>query len=181
MVENSRRFGGAATRKFRGARNWAHGAVLGTLAAQLSQWPRKRMQPISFRHPAIEWLWALAVHQMRLGFALWLLAKCNLAWRRTQHKRCRNPASEWLLGARSTLVCAVRMLQRASLGRLQKVSGGKLVPTTNCRPTMRHSAVSRYHWLSGRMSAEFNVIRQCNDIGTSLPPRDICTSWVGRD
>jgi hypothetical protein len=28
---------------------------------------------------------------------------------------------------------------------------------------MRHSAVSRYHWFSGRMSAEFNV-------GTQLVP-----------
>ena len=35
-VANSRRFGGAATHKFWCARNWARGAVLGTLAAQLS-------------------------------------------------------------------------------------------------------------------------------------------------
>ena len=36
-----------------------------------------------------------------------------------------------------------------------KCGGNRL--TTNCRPTMRHSSVSLYHWLWGRMSAEFNV------------------------
>ena len=53
-LDNLRRFGGAATQKFWRVRNWAHGAVLGTLAAQLSKWSRKRMQPASFRNPAIE-------------------------------------------------------------------------------------------------------------------------------
>ena len=32
-----------------------------------------------------------------------------------------------------------------------------LPPNYKLQPTMRHSAVSRYHWFSGRMSAEFNV------------------------
>ena len=53
-VENLRRFGGAATQKFVCVRNWEHGALCGILAARLSKWSRKRMQPASFRNPAIE-------------------------------------------------------------------------------------------------------------------------------
>ena len=32
-----------------------------------------------------------------------------------------------------------------------------LRPNKKFQPTTRHSAISRYHWFSGRMSAEFNV------------------------
>ena len=36
----------------------------------------------------------------------------------------------------------------------------KLAPTRHSRPTTRHSAVSRYHWFWGRVSAEFGVRSQ---------------------
>jgi hypothetical protein len=49
------------------------------------------------------------------------------------------------------------MQQSESRGKLQKVSGGKACSNNKFQPTMRHSAVSRYYRLSGRMSAEFNV------------------------
>ena len=47
---------------------------------------------------------------------------------------------------------------------------------------MRHSAISRYHWLSGRMSAEFNVSQ--NMVGESIDvdiKRDTETLRVERD
>ena len=40
------------------------------------------------------------------------------------------------------------------------------------QPTRRHSAVSRYHWLSGRMSAEFNVSPQESFMPTMFFAKD---------
>ena len=49
------------------------------------------------------------------------------------------------------------MQQSESRGKLQNVSGGKACSNNKLQPTMRHLAISRYHRISGRMSAEFNV------------------------
>jgi len=71
--------------------------VRATLAAQLSNQSRMRMQPESDRNPAIEWLWALAVHQVQRNSALWLYSIGKLARRRTQLKIFRRPAiAQWL-------------------------------------------------------------------------------------
>ena len=129
-VENLRRFGGAATEKFRRVRHWPHGAVLGTLAAQLSQWSRKRMQPISILQPAIEWLWALAVHQMRLGFALCLLTISNFARRRTQLKICRSPAIEKLLSPANPKARQCKCSSRKVAVSCKRSVAAKLVPTS---------------------------------------------------
>ena len=131
-VANSRRFGGAAAREFRRGSNWARGAVCGTLAAQLSQWSRVRMQPISFRHPAIEWLWALAVRQSRLGFALWLFAISNLVRRRTQLKICRSPAIAKLLSPANAKTRQCECSSRKVAVSCKRSVAAKLVPTINC-------------------------------------------------
>ncbi len=132
-VEHSRRFGGAATQKFRCGGDWAHGAVLGTLAAQLSKWSRVRMQPISFRHPAIEWFWALAVHQMRLGFALWRLTISKLARRRTQLRICRRPAIENQLSPANPKARQCECSSRKVAVSCKRSVAAKLVPTNKVR------------------------------------------------
>ena len=60
---------------------------------------------------------------------------------------------------------AVTRKSKCSAGRMQQPQScsssvaAKLAPTRHSRPTTRHCAVSRYHWFSGRVSAEFGVSR----------------------
>ena len=46
--------------------------------------------------------------------------------------------------------------------------GSNTLLTINCRPTTRHSAISRYHWFSGRVSAEFVVGLSLNPLSESV-------------
>jgi hypothetical protein len=108
------------------------------------------MQPISFRHPAIEGLWALAVHQMWLGFALWLLTTSKLARRRTQLKICRSAAIE-----KRSSPATPKARQCACSSRIVAVScktsvAAKLVPTIN---SSRPCGIRRYRATIGFRAA----------------------------
>jgi len=89
-----------------------------------------RIQPESGENPAIEQLWALAVHQVRRNLALRLFAIAKLAWRRTQLKIFRRPAiAQWL----SPAVHNCRRCERSSpkvAVRCNSSVAAKLAPTT---------------------------------------------------
>ena len=117
------------------------------LTCHSSGWPYHRLvKPTVAVGHRLTWRWHQLVHVAKAAFhseGIAGRAVENLR-RRTQPISCRNSASKYFPGARSRLVCAVQMPQRASFGSLQKVSGGKLVPTSQ---SSRQCGIRRFWFI----------------------------------